>query len=157
MDRDSLIILGSLGVWLGAIMVFLLMTRSLMNRMGRLFHTRMREALEAAEHIVRTGHAPYAWQQAFVALDPWPCHLRAGMGFRPQAGTDREQLCVARLDTLIRFFEKTPAVQGADTRALLLAELRTQHARWIREGVSFAPMTEEQAPSPASLKGEDVP
>ncbi len=146
MDRESLVIWGSLLVWLGAITLFLAMMRSLLARYTRLFHARTRAYLESAEFIVRTGRAPPAWHQRWLATDPWS-HRRWIPWGRPDPGAgDRQQLCLSRLEHLIRFFERSPVVQGADTRALLLTELRTQYQCWTRQGVSIAPPDTESGP-----------
>ncbi len=139
MDREAWIIWGSLFVWLGAITLFLAMMRSLLTRYTRLFHARMRTYLESAEFIVRTGLAPPAWRHRRLATDPWSKHRWARRILTGPAQMDKQQLCLRRLEHLIRFFERSPVVQGPGTRGLLLEELRTQHQRWTRHGVSIAP------------------
>ncbi len=139
MDRDALVIGSSLLVWLGAIALFLALMRSLVARYTQLFHARMRASLESAEFIVRTGLAPPAWRQSWLVTDPWPTSRWMRGARSGSADRDGSQLCLNRLERLIRFFERSPVVQGADARALLLEELRTQHQQWTRHGVSIAP------------------
>lgn len=139
MDREAWIIWGSLLVWLGAITLFLTMMRSLLARYTRLFHARMRNYLESAEFIVRTGLAPPAWRQRWLATEPWSKHRWARRFLTSPGNMDKQQLCLRRLEHLIRFFERSPVVQDSGTRGLLLEELRTQHQRWTCHGVSIAP------------------
>ncbi len=155
MDQESLVIWGSLLVWLGAITVFLFMMRSLLARLSRLFHTRMRDSLEAAELIIRTGQAPPAWQQKTLPTDPWSHHLQAAWDCLGTAETDWQALCLRRLEQLIRFYESSPVVQGADTRDLLLGELRARYEHWKRHGVSIAPAPEEGGVLPMPLSEDD--
>ncbi len=155
MDQDSLVIWGSLLVWLGAITLFLVLMRSLLARYTRLFHARMRTYLESAEFIVRTGLAPPAWRQRWLTTDPWAHYRWPQWGRAGSLDMDRQQLCLKRLEHLIRFFEKSPVVQGTGARALLLAELRTQHQRWIQHGVSIAPAGAESDMVPWSMSKED--
>ena len=155
MDQDSLVIWGSLLVWLGAITLFLVLMRSLLARYTRLFHARMRTYLESAEFIVRTGLAPPAWRQRWLAIDPWANHRWAQWGRAGSADMDRQQLCLRRLEHLIRFFEKSPVVQGSGTRALLLEALRAQHRQWTQHGVSIAPAGTQSDMVPWPVSNED--
>ncbi len=138
MDHESLVIWGSLLIWLAAITLFFILMRSLLARLSRLFHTRMRTSMEAAEIIVRTGQAPAAWRQRFLPTDPWPNQLQAVWDCFAPSEPDLEALCLDRLEHLIRFFETSPIVQGPDARSLLLTELRARQVYWKRHGVSMA-------------------
>ncbi len=155
MDRESLVIWGSLLAWLGGTTLFLVMMRSLLARLSRVFHTRMRTSLEAAEFIIRTGQAPPAWQQRLLPTDPWSSHLQAVWDCLGTATWNRQALCLSRLEHLIHFFESSPVVQGTETRTLLLAELRAQYEHWRQHGVSIAPEPEAGDDLPTSMSTDD--
>lgn len=154
MDQESLVIWGSLLVWLGAIILFLVMTRLLISRLKRLFHTRLHSSMEAAEFIVRTGQAPAAWAQRLLPTDPWEDHVKAFWRRAEIPAASPQTRCLRRLEELIRFFETAPVYQEPDARSMLLTELQARQEGWRRNGVVIA--AERDAVTPPAVATQKI-
>ncbi|HLV36232.1 MAG TPA: hypothetical protein VKY59_13990 [Spirillospora sp.] len=83
-----------------------------------------------ADALVNDGQIPAEWLEPFRAeVERLRTAGAAESDIRRVA--DRAQIvCLRNIDTLIGFFENSPFVDNAGTRALLLDELRQQRQHW---------------------------
>ena len=85
-----------------------------------------------ADTLVNGKRIPADWLDSFrTEIDNLTQNGATAQDLRNVAQQARE-VCLRNMDTLIKFFEESQFVDNAETRALLLDELRTQRQRWTQ-------------------------
>jgi hypothetical protein len=85
-----------------------------------------------ADTLINGGSIPSDWLDSFRAeADRLTKTGATAQDLRGVAQQARE-VCLRNIDMLIKFFEESQFVDNAETRALLLNELRTQRQRWTQ-------------------------
>ena len=84
------------------------------------------DQFRAAETIV-DGHIPDQWVAQINRRIAWEGGLP--LFRRDVSGTE---LLLSKIDKLVRFYESSPFYENAETRELLLAQLRETRERWAK-------------------------
>lgn len=106
-----------------ALLLLIAATIFLTQLIFRLGAKKLMEQLEA-----RMRACELIANQAMIP-DDWLRPYRGRPGDPTEAARAKRQ-CLRKLNDLIRFYEHTNLVDSAETRRVLLASLRQQHARW---------------------------
>ena len=117
-------------VWVVSILVLVVafpaITLLLALYMRRVADVALTDQFRAAETIVN-GHVPDKWVLQIKWRIAWESRLPF---FR--RGVSRTELLLAEIDKLYRFYEDSPFYENAETRELLLTELRETRGRWAK-------------------------
>jgi hypothetical protein len=82
--------------------------------------------------VINSGRIPADWLESFRAeTERLSQNGAAAQELRGVAQRARET-CLRNIDMLIKFFEESQFVENAETRAMLLDELRAQKQRWTQ-------------------------
>ncbi|HLV34466.1 MAG TPA: hypothetical protein VKY59_05105 [Spirillospora sp.] len=85
-----------------------------------------------ADTLINSGRIPADWLESFRAeTERLSQNGAAAQELRGVAQRARET-CLRNIDMLIKFFEESQFVENAETRAMLLDELRAQKQRWTQ-------------------------
>ena len=116
--------------WVVSILVlaatFAVVTLLLTLYVRRVADVALTDQFRAAETIV-DGRVPDKWVRQIKRRIAWGSRLRL---FRRDVS--RTELLLAKIDKLYRFYENSPFYENAETRELLLAELRETRGRWAK-------------------------
>ncbi len=85
-----------------------------------------------ADTLVNGGHIPAEWLESFRAEAERMIQTGATAQDLRGVAQRARATCLRNIDTLIKFFEESKFVDNAETRALLLDELRAQRQRWTQ-------------------------
>ncbi len=85
-----------------------------------------------ADTLVNDGIIPPEWLQRYQAEVERLRSKGASAQDMARVMDQAQSDCLRKIDTLIQFFEKSPFVDNAGTRELLLKELNTQRQNWSR-------------------------
>ena len=106
--------------------VFAIIVGFLIAYVRRVADVALTDQFRAAETIV-DGRIPDQWVLQINRRIAWESRLP--LFRRDVSGTE---LALAKIDKLYRFYENSPFYENAETRELLLTELRETRGRWAK-------------------------
>lgn len=109
---------------LGAAVAFAIVIGLLIVYTRRVADVALTDQFRAGEAIVK-GRIPSHWVAQIKRRQALRGVLRL---FGRDSSAD--ELVIAKMEGLLRFFERSPFFENAEVRALLLTELQETHARW---------------------------
>jgi len=134
-------------IFLAFIALFVLLLRGAVILMGRFAGKYIGEKHKEAEKIINTGKPPKNWiyplEKKIAKLKE--ASRRPGKILKIQKKT--KNICLDKLDRLIKHFKTSPLVKDEETRKILLDKLLKVRRRWKEKGGEETTTSESPAPS----------
>lgn len=134
-------------IFLAFIALFVLLLRGAVILMGRVAGKYIGEKHKETETIINTGKPPLAW---IHPLEKKIAKLKESSGTSGRIlklEKKAKNICLEKLDYLIKHFKGSPLVKDEETRKILLDKLLKVHQRWKEKDGEETMTSESSAPS----------
>ena len=117
-------------IFLAFIVGFVFLLRGAVILMGRISGKYIGEKHKETETIINTGKPPKNWTSPLEKKIAKLKENSRGPGRILKLEKKAKNICLDKLDRLIKYFERSPLLKDKETRKILLDKLLKVHQRW---------------------------